>query len=73
MTDLLVKATDQATWSPTLRSLEDEGKIKVRPYDLTLTYDDWGMKMILDAILPELPPDETETPAGFSQSATLLI
>jgi tRNA (guanine37-N1)-methyltransferase len=62
-----VKATDQATWSPTLRSLEDEGKIKVRPYDLTLTYDDWGMKMILDAILPELPPEETETPAGFSQ------
>lgn len=61
-----VRAADRETWSPTLQKLEDEGKVKVRTYDLNLTYDDWGMRMILDAVLPEFPPEETETPAGFS-------
>ena len=37
------------------------------PFELVLTYDDWGMTDILDAILPELPGDEGQNPSGFAQ------
>lgn len=37
----------------------------LRPYDLKLTYDDWTMHNILEAVLPELD-QEKETPAGFA-------
>lgn len=61
-----ITAAGREKWSKALKDLADQGKVKVHPYDLELSYDDWGMKLILDAILPEMPPEETETPAGFS-------
>jgi len=33
-----------STWSPTLTKLAEERLVRVRPYDLTLTYDDWTMR-----------------------------
>lgn len=61
-----VTAGARDNWSKELQDLVDQGKIKIHSYDLKLSYDDWGMKLILDAILPEMSPEETETPAGFS-------
>ncbi|KAI1618233.1 Met-10+ like-protein-domain-containing protein [Exophiala viscosa] len=62
-----VAANEPKTWSPTISRLVELKIAKLRPYDLTLTYDDWTMHNILEAILPEIPDDEKETPAGFAQ------
>jgi tRNA (guanine37-N1)-methyltransferase len=61
-----VRPTERETWSDTLKELSDKGKIKVHPFELKLSYNDWSMKTILDAVLPEMDPEESETPAGFS-------
>ena len=44
----------------------DQRKVNVHAYELKLSYEDWSMRTILEAVLPEMPPDETETPAGFA-------
>ncbi|EXJ88406.1 tRNA wybutosine-synthesizing protein 2 [Capronia coronata CBS 617.96] len=62
-----IDARVPSTWTPTVSKLVEAHLAKVRPYDLTLTYDDWTMHNILEAILPEIPEDEKETPAGFAQ------
>lgn len=62
-----VKAEDPSTWQNQWASLVDEGIVRIRPYELTLTYDDWTMGEILDAILPELSRDDEQNPAGFAQ------
>lgn len=61
-----VDVEQQSTWSPTLTQLVESGVARLRPFDLTLTYDDWTMHNILEAVLPELPEDEKETPGGFA-------
>ncbi|EXJ78256.1 tRNA wybutosine-synthesizing protein 2 [Capronia epimyces CBS 606.96] len=62
-----INANEPATWSPTVSRLVEVNLARIRPYDLTLTYDDWTMHNILEAILPEMEDDEKETPAGFAQ------
>ncbi|KIX01596.1 uncharacterized protein Z518_09322 [Rhinocladiella mackenziei CBS 650.93] len=62
-----VDANAPETWSSTISKLVEANLAKLRPYDLTLTYDDWTMNNILEAILPEIPDEEKETPAGFAQ------
>ncbi|EXJ56748.1 tRNA wybutosine-synthesizing protein 2 [Cladophialophora yegresii CBS 114405] len=62
-----IEAHKPDTWSPTLTRLVKDNLARIRPYDLTLTYDDWTMHNILEAILPEIPEEEKETPAGFAQ------
>ncbi|KIW65242.1 hypothetical protein PV04_07517 [Phialophora macrospora] len=62
-----IEADEPSTWSPTLAKLVEDNLTRVRPYNLTLTYDDWTMHNILEAILPEIPEEEKETPAGFAQ------
>ncbi|KAL2432216.1 tRNA (guanine(37)-N1)-methyltransferase [Exophiala dermatitidis] len=62
-----INANEPTTWSPTISKLVEANLAKLRPYDLTLTYDDWTMHNILEAILPEIPEEEKETPAGFAQ------
>ncbi|KIW23033.1 uncharacterized protein PV07_11265 [Cladophialophora immunda] len=62
-----IDAKEPKTWSPTISRLVEDKLASLRPYDLTLTYDDWTMHNILEAILPEIPEDEKETPAGFAQ------
>ncbi|KAK5213472.1 tRNA(m(1)G37)methyltransferase [Exophiala xenobiotica] len=62
-----ITAHEPKTWSPTIAKLVEIKLAKLRPYDLTLTYDDWTMHNILEAILPEIPDEEKETPAGFAQ------
>lgn len=62
-----VDANEPKTWSPILSQLVDNKLATLRPFTLTLTYDDWTMHNILEAILPDIPEDEKETPAGFAQ------
>ncbi|KAK6383873.1 tRNA(m(1)G37)methyltransferase [Exophiala oligosperma] len=62
-----VDANDPKTWSPILSQLVDNNLAKLKPFTLTLTYDDWTMHNILEAILPDIPEEEKETPAGFAQ------
>lgn len=62
-----VRKDDPTTWSPVLRSLEESGDVQLQDYQLELTYDDWSMHSILDAILPERTEGEHELPAGYSQ------
>lgn len=61
-----ISPTERETWSDSLKELADQGKLKVHAYELKLSYVDWSMRTILDAVLPEMDPMETETPAGFS-------
>ena len=61
-----VSATDREKWSNPLREMVDQRKVNVHAYELKLSYEDWSMRTILEAVLPEMPPDETETPAGFA-------
>ena len=64
-----VKSSDPASWSDKLRGLVEEDVVRVKPYELLLTYDDWTMREILDAILPEVPADEDrDPPSGFAQA-----
>ncbi|KAH0832725.1 hypothetical protein AYO21_00369 [Fonsecaea monophora] len=62
-----IDANERKTWSQTISRLVEERLASLRPYDLTLTYDDWTMHNILEAVLPEIPEEEKETPAGFAQ------
>jgi len=62
-----INAHEPKTWSPTIAKLVEIKLAKLRTYDLTITYDDWTMHNILEAILPEIPDEEKETPAGFAQ------
>lgn len=62
-----VKASDPMTWSEKWSDLVENGTAKVRPFDLKLTYDDWSMGDILDAILPEVSSDDEQNPSGFAQ------
>ena len=38
-----IKANDTSTWSKNWSDLIENGSAKVRPFELVLTYDDWGM------------------------------
>lgn len=62
-----VKASDPSTWKEEWSDIINDGTAKVRPYELTLTYDDWTMSDILDAILPEISNGEEQNPSGFAQ------
>ncbi|KAK5316244.1 tRNA(m(1)G37)methyltransferase [Exophiala xenobiotica] len=62
-----INASDRSTWKDEWSDIINDGTAKVRPYELTLTYDDWTMSDILDAILPEIPDGEEQNPAGFAQ------
>lgn len=62
-----VKASDPSTWSEKWSQLVDAGVARVRPYTLTLTYHDWKMGDILDAVLPPLSDSDEQNPAGFAQ------
>jgi len=62
-----VKASDPSTWKEPWSDLLRDGSARIRPYELTLTYNDWTMGDILDAILPELSGDEEQNPSGFAQ------
>lgn len=61
-----VNASDPSTWHDPWKGLLDDGTARIRPYDLTLTYDSWSMSEILDAILPRDEGEEGESPAGFA-------
>lgn len=62
-----VKASDPSTWSEKWSQVVKDGDAKVRPFTLTLTYDDYKMGDILDAVLPELSEDDEQNPASFAQ------
>lgn len=63
-----VKSSDPTTWSGILQALVKHDVVDVKPYELLLTYDDWTMREILDAILPEIPTNEDQDlPSGFAQ------
>ncbi|KPI36164.1 tRNA (guanine(37)-N1)-methyltransferase [Cyphellophora attinorum] len=62
-----IVTADSTTWPAALKSLNEEGVVHVHNYDLKLGYEDYSMQSILDAILPSMPEDEQETPAGFAQ------
>lgn len=62
-----VKASDPSTWSEKWSQIVKDGDAKLRPYTLTLTYDDYKMSDILDAVLPELSEDHEQNPASFAQ------
>lgn len=62
-----VQSSDPSTWDEKWKYLVDEGKARIRPYELTLRYDDWTMSEILDAILPELSNEDEQNPSGFAQ------
>ena len=38
------KCAEVVTWSPAITKLVEDSLAKIRPYDLTLTYDDWTMR-----------------------------
>jgi tRNA (guanine37-N1)-methyltransferase len=61
-----ISPMEPETWSNSLKELSEQGKLKVHPYELKLSYNDWSMRTILDAVLPEMDAEETETPAGFA-------
>ena len=68
--DHKINVHEPTTWTPTIHKLIQEEKLSMVPYDLHLTYDNWSMRDILEAIIPE--PSEhddafQETPTGFSQ------
>lgn len=56
-----------ATWSEPCSQLVNDRVIEIHPYKLQLTYDDWSMGEILDAVLPELSDSEEQNPTGFAQ------
>lgn len=62
-----VKLSDPSTWHNNWSDLLEDGTAKLRPYQLTLQYDDWTMGDILNAILPELALNEEQNPSGFAQ------
>ena len=62
-----VTSSDQQTWPASLNTLVGNGVVQVHDYDLTLTYSDWSMHAILEAVLPEMVDDEQELPTGFAQ------
>ena len=62
-----VKASDPSTWKKQWSDVIDNGVARIRPYELILTYDDWTMGDILDAILPHVPDSEEHNPSGFAQ------
>ncbi|EXJ74032.1 uncharacterized protein A1O5_02326 [Cladophialophora psammophila CBS 110553] len=62
-----IDAKEPTTWSATVERLVKDNLASLRDYELTLTYDDWTMHNILEAILPEIPEEDKETPAGFAQ------
>lgn len=62
-----VKASDPTTWSEKWSQVIEDGTAKIRPYTLTLTYDDYKMGDILDAVLPETTSDDDQNPASFTQ------
>ena len=35
---------EQSTWSTAMSKLVEANLVRPRPYDLTLTYDDWTMR-----------------------------
>jgi tRNA (guanine37-N1)-methyltransferase len=63
-----VRKDDPSTWSPYLKGLIDAKQVLLRDFNLRITYEDFTMQQILSAVLPELPDDEQETPAGFAQA-----
>jgi tRNA (guanine37-N1)-methyltransferase len=42
---LLTKSVDPSTWSAAIMKLVEERVAGLRPYPLTLTYEDWTMRM----------------------------
>jgi hypothetical protein len=42
--DTMVDDLESTTWSPTISKLVETHVARLRPYDLTLTYDDWTMR-----------------------------
>lgn len=63
-----VNFEDNSTWSNQWSDLLNHGTAKMRPYDLVLTYDNWSMGDILDAILPPITEDDSQNPSGFTQA-----
>lgn len=61
-----VRADQSESWSQQLSQLVDENVVRIRPYELELTYDNWTLHNILEATLPEFPDDQKETPTGFA-------
>lgn len=39
-----VQCSEPKTWSPTISKLVEVELATLRPYELTLTYDDWTMR-----------------------------
>lgn len=62
-----VKVSDPSTWKEQWSGFVNDGTAKMRPFQLTLSYDDWSMGEILDAILPEIPGNEEQNPSGFAR------
>lgn len=62
-----VQRHDRSTWSAALQTAIDEKQVELRDFQLELTYDDWSMHSILEAIIPEMAEDEQELPTGFAQ------
>ncbi|KAK5045837.1 hypothetical protein LTR84_008930 [Exophiala bonariae] len=61
-----IDADQPSTWPQAVSDLVESGTTKIRPFDLKLTYDDWTMHNILEAILPDMLDDDKETPTGFA-------
>ncbi|KAI4155903.1 MAG: hypothetical protein LQ340_000653 [Diploschistes diacapsis] len=62
-----IRPDDSHTWSPTLQTLVDEGRISIFPYDLHLSYEDWAYSDIITAILPpEANQGAHGIPVGFT-------
>ncbi|KAK5088502.1 tRNA(m(1)G37)methyltransferase [Lithohypha guttulata] len=63
-----VSATDPSTWNQKWKDIIDDGSTEIHPHELTITYDNWSMSEILNAVLPEEPLSAQEdTPSGFAQ------
>ena len=39
-----ISSSDPSTWTPTITNLVEEKTLRLRPYNLTMTYDDWTMR-----------------------------
>ncbi|KAK5941420.1 tRNA(m(1)G37)methyltransferase [Knufia obscura] len=60
-----IRASDPSTWKERWSDILQDGTAKIQPYELTLDYNHWDMRDILEAILPETTDDDY--PSGFAQ------
>ena len=60
-----ILANEKSTWSPTITEIVEAKLAVIQDYELQITYENWSVHDILEAILPEDLHDEL--PSGYSQ------